>query len=67
MKKQKPENELLSLLNDHVFRRIFGQLDVEALADFFSTVLDMSAEDFVEFRQTVGVSTARQLLLTVKR
>jgi predicted transposase/invertase (TIGR01784 family) len=41
-------HELLSLTNDYVFRKIFGQKDVGALADFLSSVLDMPAEEFAE-------------------
>ena len=39
-------HELLPLTSDYVFRRIFGEKNKEALADFLSAVLDMPLEDF---------------------
>jgi predicted transposase/invertase (TIGR01784 family) len=40
--------ELLSLTNDYVFRKIFGQKDLGALSDFLSSVLDMPTDELVE-------------------
>jgi predicted transposase/invertase (TIGR01784 family) len=40
--------ELLSLTNDYVFKRVFGEKNLEALADFLSAVLDMPAEELSE-------------------
>ena len=47
MKEQQP-NELLSLTNDYVFRRIFGEKNKDSLADFLSAVLDMPESEFDE-------------------
>ena len=44
----KEANELLSLTNDYVFRRIFGEKNVDSLADFLSAVLDMPVEELEE-------------------
>jgi len=47
MTEQQP-NELLSLTNDYVFRRIFGEKNVDSLADFLSAVIDIPVEDLAE-------------------
>jgi len=43
--KEQTNKELLSLTNDYVFRRIFGQKNLSALADFLANVLDMTVEE----------------------
>ena len=40
------QQESFSLTNDHIFRSIFGQRNVESLADFLSAVLGMPATEF---------------------
>jgi predicted transposase/invertase (TIGR01784 family) len=45
---ERTSHELLSLTNDYVFRRIFGQKDIGALADFLSSILDMPTEELAE-------------------
>ena len=47
---ENPTNELLSLLNDHVFRKIFGQLNTDALAEFLSVVLDVPSGELAELQ-----------------
>ena len=47
---KQPSIELLSILNDHVFRRIFGQLSVDSLADFLSVVLDIPLDELTELQ-----------------
>ena len=42
--KEQPK-ELLSLTNDYVFRRIFGEKNIDALADFLSAVLDIPIDE----------------------
>ena len=42
------QNELLSLTNDYVFRKIFGEKNVDSLADFLSAVLDMPEGELAE-------------------
>ena len=46
----RPPIGLLSLTNDYVFRRIFAQKNVDALADFLSLVLDMPPDELDELR-----------------
>ena len=46
--KNQQQKELLSLTNDYVFRRIFGEKNLEALADFLSAVLDMPIDELAE-------------------
>ena len=48
MKKEQEKNqqeELLSLVDDRIFRLIFGQTNTDALADLLSAVFDISAEE----------------------
>lgn len=42
---EKSRRELLSLTNDYVFRKIFGQENLSALAEFLADVLDMTVDD----------------------
>ena len=47
MKEQQP-NELLSLTNDYVFRRIFGEKNKDSLADFLSAILNMPIDELAD-------------------
>ena len=42
--------ELLSITNDYVFRRIFGQKNLPALAEFLACVLGMTVDELGELK-----------------
>ena len=42
------QEELLPLTNDYVFRRVFGHMNVDALADFLAEVLEMPPGELSE-------------------
>jgi len=47
---QSKQNEkgLLSIINDHVFRRIFGQRNLPALAEFLASVFEVEVSELGE-------------------
>jgi len=47
---EQKDKKLLSITNDYVFRRIFGDKNISALADFLAGVFDMTVEQLGELK-----------------